>query len=148
MRTSAELKYPMNPRVIIAITIGTVTLFIYASTIKYPKPRSPDTISAATSENQATPIEICRPVKINGNAPGTTTFLKISHLLEPRQPAALKYSSSIESTPSIAFSVVTKKDANVARNRTGHSKPGRSSIESGTQAKIGICRKTSIRGKI
>jgi hypothetical protein len=74
--------------------------------------------------------------------------MKTSHLLDPRQPAALKYSSSIESTPSIAFSVVTKKDANVARNRTGHSKPGRSRIESGTQAKIGIGRKTSIRGKI
>ena len=47
-----------------------------------------------------------------------------------------------EETPKI------EKDANVARNRTGHSKPGRSSIESGTQAKIGIGRKTSIRGKI
>ena len=75
-------------------------------------------------ENHATPIEIWRPVKIKGNAPGTTTCRKISHLDEPRHPAARKYSSSIESTPSMAFNVVTKNEAKVARKITGPSNPG------------------------
>ena len=93
-------------------------------------------------------MDICSPVKINGSAPGTTTFLNTSQRDEPRHPAALKYYSSIESTPSLAFSVVTKNDARVARKITGPSKPGSSKIDSGTHARMGIGRSSSMIGKI
>jgi hypothetical protein len=48
----------------------------------------------------------------------------------------------------MALRVVTKNDAKVARKSTGPSKPGKSKIERGTQARIGIGLRTSIIGKI
>ena len=92
-------------------------------------------------------MEICSPVKINGIAPGITTFVNTCRSFAPRHCAALKYDSSIDSTPNIVFSVVTKNEARNAKNITGVSKPVNMMIASGTQAKIGIGRNISKTGK-
>ena len=111
---------------------------MYESLIMYPRPNSPETISAATSENQATPILISRPVKTKGKDPGMTTCKNKSIFLAPRHFAALKKLSSIESTPSKVFNVVTNNEARVARKITGVSNPENINIANGTQASIGI----------
>src|SRR5512146_1911309 len=88
---------------------------VYEVLITEPSPYWPDTISAATRENHATPTEICNPVKINGSAPGTMTWRNTCHFFAPRQYAARTYDSSIDSTPSMVLSAVAKKEARNVR---------------------------------
>src|SRR5437773_11259758 len=106
----------------------------------------PETMSAATSENHDTPIEICKPVKMNGKAPGMITWRNTCQRLAPRHFAALTYDSSIDSTPSIVFSAVVKNDARNARNTTADSVAMNITMASGTQARTGIGRSNSKTG--
>src|SRR5437868_6868790 len=109
-------------------------------------PYWPDTISAATSENHDTPIEICSPVKMNGNAPGTITWRNVCQRFAPRHLAARMYDSSIDSTPSIVFSAVVKNDARNARYTTADSVAVNMTMASGTHASTGMGRSNSNTG--
>src|SRR3990172_3914818 len=119
---------------------------MYEVLITYPRPYWPDTISAATSENHDTPIEICSPVKMNGRAPGRMTCRNTCDFFAPRQDAARTYDSSIDSTPSMVLSAVAKNAARNARYTTADSVAMNITIASGTQARIGIGRSSSNTG--
>ena len=87
-RTSALVRYPTTPKVNIPITMVGYCTIVYEVLIRYPRPNWPETISAAARENQATPMEICSPVKMNGSAPGTITCRNTCQREAPRHLAA------------------------------------------------------------
>ena len=105
------------------------------------------TISAATTISQVNPMAIAAPMKIDGEAAGTTTFQNTCQGVAPMETAALTYRMSSVSTPPSTLITTVKNDPRKMTEMTVISIVGQNRIESGTQASGGIGRRVSNTGK-